>query len=90
MRSSLIISSVVLSLITGFSRADEPLDAGKATFERVCEECHYEDDFAGKTRQDILSRIEQVAGGDIEHERDLSGLSEGELVGLAAFFASFD
>ncbi len=90
MKTNLIIASAALSVIAGIARADEPVSAGRATFERVCEECHYEDDFAGKTRQEILSRIEQVAGGDIEHERDLSGLSEGELVGLAAFFASFD
>jgi hypothetical protein len=89
MKSSLMVASAALSLISLTARAEEPASAGRATFERVCEECHYQDDFAGKSRQEILSLIEQVSAGGIEHELDLSGLSEGEKTGLAEFYASF-
>ena len=90
MKASFILASAALSLIAGMARADEPVIAGRATFERICGECHYEDDFAGKTGEEILGLIEQVSGGTIEHELDLSGLSKGEMADLAAFYASFE
>jgi cytochrome c2 len=90
MKSSLIVASAALSLIALIARAEEPASAGRAAFERVCEECHYEDDFVGNSRQEILGLIEQVSAGDIEHELDLSGLSQGEATGLAGFYASFE
>ena len=90
MRSILIIVSAALILIAGMPRADEAVSAGKATFERVCEACHYEDDFAGKSRQDILGLIEEVAAGEVEHKADLSELSKEEMADLADFFASFE
>ena len=90
MKCSLIVASAALSIAAGISRAEQPVSGGRATFERICGECHYEDDFAGKTREEILGLIEQVSGGAIEHERDLSGLSKGEMADLAAFYASFE
>jgi mono/diheme cytochrome c family protein len=89
MRSTLIAFAVASYFVAGMSWADDAVDAGRATFDRICTECHYEDDFSGRSRQEILARIQQVAAGEAEHEVDLSVLSNEEMADLADFFASF-
>ena len=88
MKITMIATATVLVLLGHAVRADQQVDAGEAVFERTCSKCHYEDDFAGKTRQDILGLIEQMAAPGSGHKFDLSGLSEGEMADLAAYFAS--
>lgn len=64
-------------------------EAGKATFEAKCGECHYEDDFAGESAEDITAMIKSVTGGEVEHKGDASGLSDDDVANIAAFWASF-
>ena len=89
MTGRLIGFAVAAYFVAGISWADDAVDAGRATFDRICTECHYEDDFSGSSRQEILARIQQVAAGEAEHEVDLSVLSNEEMADLADFFASF-
>ena len=66
------------------------VEAGKVIFENICSECHYEDDFAGETKEDILALVKGVAGGEVEHKGDLSSLNEEDLKNIAAYYASFE
>lgn len=68
--------------------ADGHMEAGKAKFEAVCADCHYNDDFAGTPRDEIKGMIEAVAAGEVEHDEDISGLTEEEIGALAAYLAS--
>lgn len=70
--------------------ADGHMEAGKAKFEAVCADCHYEDDFAGTSKDEMKSMIKAVAAGEVEHDEDLSGLTDEEIAGLAAYFSSFE
>jgi cytochrome c553 len=88
MKITLIATAAALALFGHAVQADQQVEAGKAMFERICSQCHYEDDFAGKTSQDILDLIKQMAAPGSEHKFNLGGLSEGEMAELAAYFAS--
>jgi cytochrome c553 len=88
MKLTLIATAAALVLFGHAVRADQQVDAGEAVFERTCSKCHYEDDFAGKTREDILGLIRQMAAPGSGHKFDLGDLSEGEMADLAAYFAS--
>lgn len=89
-----IVSLIVLALAfwtLSATAGDDAIKSGKAAFETRCAECHYEDDFAGESKESILGMIKGVASGEVEHEGDkaLHGLSEQDLANLAAFFASY-
>ena len=65
-------------------------DAGKATFEAKCAECHYEDDFAGEAEADILGMIQAVKSAEHKGKGETAGLSADDEANLAAFWASFE
>lgn len=71
---------------------DEPMAGAKAVFLEKCEDCHYEDDFAGTSKDDIKAMIKAVVSGETEHDEDadLSGLSDDDIDALAGYFASFE
>ena len=73
----------------GLSASAADVEAGKAVFEAACADCHYEDDFAGESAADITAMIKSVAGGQVEHKADASGLSDADVENIAAFWASF-
>ena len=81
---------VPLAFFGASAFADGHIEAGKAVFEENCADCHYEDDFAGESKDDIMALINGVVGGEVEHKADLSGLSEEDLSNVAAYFASFE
>ncbi len=80
---------LVLGVSTTAVAEDCDIKAGKAAFEATCATCHYQDDFAGESKDSILGMIKGVASGEVEHEAELKGLSEEDIANLASFFASF-
>jgi cytochrome c553 len=94
MRKSGIAAIAVPLLFLGATtvQADAHMEAAKATFAERCEDCHYEDDFAGTPKADIKAMIKAVASGETEHDdsADLSGLSDADIDALAGYFASFE
>ena len=89
MKKMLSLAALPLILFGASAYADGHLEAGKAKFEAVCADCHYEDHFAGVAEDEIKAMIKAVAAGEVEHDEDLSGLTDEEISGLAAFFASY-
>lgn len=90
MKKRLIAMAVPLMFFGAAAYAGGDAEAGKATFEEICADCHYEDDFAGESEEDIMGMINGVASGEVEHKGDLSGLSKEDLANVAAYYASFE
>ena len=87
------ISRILIALpfvFWGASVGAADADAGKATFEAKCAECHYEDDFAGEAEADILGMIQAVKSADHKGKEETAGLSADDEANLAAFWASFE
>lgn len=84
-----VLALTVILFQAGTARAAEEVTGGRTIFENTCSECHYEDDFAGRSQAEILTEITQLATGERKHKIDLSKLSENEMADIAAFFASF-
>lgn len=83
-----IASAALLFAAAGW--AGDEVAAGKAAFEANCGECHYEDDFAGETKEDIAALIKGVVDGKVEHQGDAGELTDEDIAALAAYFASFE
>lgn len=75
-------------LFWGASASAADAEAGKAVFEANCADCHYADDFAGESADDIVAMIKSVTGGQVEHKGDASSLSDEDIANIAAFWAS--
>jgi mono/diheme cytochrome c family protein len=88
MRKLITLFALPLIFIGTAALADGHMEAGKAKFEAVCADCHYNDDFAGTSKDEIKGMIKAVAAGEVEHDEDLSGLTDEEIKALAAYMAS--
>ena len=83
-----IVPVMVLAMSAGLAFAEGDAEAGSAVFENTCGGCHYEDDFSGKSAQEILGQIKEQAAPGAGHMFDMSTLSEQEMANVAAFLAS--
>ena len=91
MRKLITLFALPLVFFGASAFADGHMEAGKAVFnDQGCADCHYEDDFAGIAEDEMKSMLKAVAAGEVEHDEDLSGLTDEEIAGLAAYFASFE
>jgi mono/diheme cytochrome c family protein len=88
MRKLMTLLALPLVFFGTAALADGHMEAGKAKFEEVCADCHYNDDFAGTPKAEIKGMIKAVAAGEVEHDEDLSGLTDEEIGALAAYLAS--
>lgn len=88
MKKLILLAALPFAFFASAAAADGHMEVGKAKFEAICSDCHYEDHFAGTSEDEIKSLIEAVRAGEVEHDEDLSGLTDDEVKGLAAFFAS--
>jgi mono/diheme cytochrome c family protein len=84
-----VILAAPLALWGMTATAAGDAEAGKAVFEANCAECHYEDDFAGQSTEEIVTMINSVRGGGTEHKGDASGLSDEDVVNIATYWSSF-
>jgi cytochrome c553 len=84
-----LLTLATLSLLAaGSAQAGGDAAAGQAVFEAACAECHYEDDYSGKSEEEILAMNKAILAGETEHEEPLDGLSEADIANVSAFFAS--
>ena len=77
-----------LLVIAFFALAGAGATADDNLFEKTCSECHFEDDFAGESREAIESKLMGVKEGTVKHKPPLADLSDEEIRKLAEFFAS--
>ncbi len=90
MKTGWMLAALPLMFLGASAYAGGDVEAGKAKFDEICSECHYEDDFAGETEEDMVGLIKSVVGGEVDHKKDLSGLSEQDIANVAAYFSSFE
>jgi len=66
--------------------------AGKTAFDANCGECHYEDDFAGESVDDIKGMIDGIKSGEVEHKgsEEMAAVSDADLANIAAYWASIE
>ena len=83
MRSITILTAAAAPAVVG---SPALAGDGKAAFEKECGECHYADDFAGETKEDLMGLIKAMAGS--EDHPDISGVSGKDLSAIAAYLAS--
>jgi cytochrome c553 len=62
--------------------------AEDSVFEKTCSNCHFEDDFADETKEEIEYMLIGIQEGTIKHNPPLADLSDEEIKKLAEFFAS--
>ena len=82
--------AISLALVSwcGFAVAGD-VAAGKATFEAQCAECHFADDFAGDSADEIAGYMAEVQSGAIEHESDApKKMTAADAANITAFWAS--
>ena len=79
---------VLFAISAGLAFAEGDAEAGGAIFESKCGSCHYEDDFSGKSAQEVLAQINEQAAPGAKHMFKLSRLTEQEMADIAAFFDS--
>lgn len=83
MRSiTILTAAAALAVMAGPTHAGD----GKAAFEKECGECHYADDFAGETKEDLMGLFKVIAGS--EDHPDISGVSGKDLSAIAGYLAS--
>ena len=80
------IAGAVAGLAFG-STAYADAAAGKATFEKVCAECHEAGDFDGEDAQEVATSIKGIVGGTVKHKKALK-LTDQEISDVAAFMAA--
>jgi mono/diheme cytochrome c family protein len=90
MKGKSIIFAIPLVFFGAAAQAGDA-GAGDAVYQDNCADCHFEDDFAGSSADDIKGLIMAIKGGSTDHKGgDLAGLSDEDIANLAAYFASFE
>ncbi len=91
MKKLITLIAVPLAFFAASAYAGGDAAAGKEVFSNVCEDCHYEDDFAGTSEDEMLKMIKAVVSGETEHDEDadFSGLTDEDFANVAAYYASF-
>jgi mono/diheme cytochrome c family protein len=82
---TITLAAAGLAGFSGAVRADAA--AGKATFDKVCAECHEADDFKGEDVKDITAKIEEISAGKMKHKKAFK-LSAQEASDVAAYMVS--
>jgi mono/diheme cytochrome c family protein len=75
-------AAAALAGCSGAALADAA--AGKATFDKVCAECHETADFAGENVKDLTATIEKISAGQMKHKKAFK-LSAQEAADVAAY-----
>ena len=82
---------VIASAVAGFAGFGSPAfadaAAGKATFDKVCAECHEAGDFDVEDPKELTTTIKGIVGGTVKHKKALK-LSDQEITDVAAFLAA--
>lgn len=90
MKARSMLAAIPLMLLAVAAQGQGNAEAGDATYQAVCSNCHFEDDFAGTAAEEISGLITAIKSGTTEHKGgNLADLSDEDIANLAAYFASF-
>jgi mono/diheme cytochrome c family protein len=79
---TIALTAAGLAGYSGAALADAA--AGKATYDKVCAECHATDDFKGEDAKEITAKIEKISAGQVKHKKAFK-LSAQEAADVAAY-----
>ena len=82
----LVVAGAAVGL-AGFGAVAHADAAGKATFEKVCAECHEVADFEGEAAADLTASIKAIVAGTQKHKKALK-LTDAEIASVASYMAT--
>lgn len=82
-----VVASAVAGLASYGTVAHADAAAGKATFDKVCAECHEVGDFDGESAKDISANLKKIVAGQMKHKKALK-LTDQEIADVAAYMAA--
>jgi mono/diheme cytochrome c family protein len=82
-----VVASAVAGLAGYGTVANADAAAGKATFDKVCAECHEVGDFDGEAAKDISANLKKIVAGQMKHKKALK-LTDQEIADVAAYMAA--
>jgi mono/diheme cytochrome c family protein len=86
-RRLVVLASAFTGLLGLGSTAYADAAAGKATFTKICAECHEAGDFDGEDPAEVAATIKSIVAGTTKHKQKLT-LSDQEISDVAAFMAA--
>ncbi len=85
MKSCMLTAAALLSLSVGALAADA--QAGKATAQAKCAQCHAADDWEGEGAASLESIMVDIVAGKVRHRTPLQ-LTPAEIANVAAYWAT--
>ncbi|HET7204611.1 MAG TPA: c-type cytochrome [Steroidobacteraceae bacterium] len=86
--SRLVVLATAFAGLAGFgSTAYADAAAGKATFTKICAECHEAGDFDGEDPKEVAATIKSIVAGTTKHKEKLA-LTDQEISDVAAYMAA--
>ena len=86
--SRLVVLATAFTGLLGLgSTAYADAAAGKATFTKICAECHEAGDFDGEDPAEVATTIKSIVAGTTKHKQKLT-LTDQEISDVAAFMAA--
>jgi len=86
-RRLVVLASAFTGLLGLGSTAYADAAAGKATFTKICAECHEAGDFDGEDPAEVAATIKSIVAGTTKHKQKLT-LTDQEISDVAAFMAA--
>ena len=77
--------AISAAFLSPMALADGDAEAGKATFEKNCANCHYEDDYEDEADRVLEATLVAILNGEIRHRGGFRGLTEEDVANLAAY-----
>lgn len=86
---SLVVVSTACAALVGFGNlAYADAAAGKATFDKVCGECHEAGDFKGEDAAEVQATIKSIIAGKTKHKKALT-LTDAQVADVAAYMVTY-
>ena len=82
-----VLASAFTGLLGLGSTAYADAAAGKATFTKICAECHEAGDFDGEDPAEVAATIKSIVAGTTKHKEKLT-LTDQQISDVAAFMAA--
>jgi mono/diheme cytochrome c family protein len=80
-----IALAVALICLPAISASAADVQAGKATSQAKCSQCHEPDDWEGESAASLQSLISDIVAGKVKHKGKLE-LTEAEIANVAAYW----
>jgi mono/diheme cytochrome c family protein len=85
----LMVMSTAFAALVGFGNlAHADAAAGKATFEKVCAECHEAGDFKGEDAAEVQATIKSIVAGKTKHKKAIT-LTDAQVADVAAYMVTY-